>query len=115
MATEQSSATRRAAIAAGLVGPGLLLLYWLGWFGTPPQMTPDDEAYRTVDALFTAINAHDETQLGDCEQQLRAFKDAGRLPGTASDYLDSVIEKARAGHWKPAAEQLYDFMKAQRR
>jgi hypothetical protein len=115
MATEQSSATARVAIAAGVVGLEVLLAYWLVWLGRPPQMAADDEIYKTVDALFTAVNARNEKQLGECEQQLRVFKGAGRLPVKASDYLDSVINQAREGCWKPAAEQLYDFMKVQRR
>jgi hypothetical protein len=115
MATERIFTTKRAAIAAIVVGLAVLLGYWLGWFGRPPQMTPDDEVYGTVDALFTAVNAHDEKQLGDCERRLRAFSGAGKLPGEASAYLDSVIKKAREGQWRPAAEQLYEFMKVQRR
>ena len=42
MATEQSSATARVAIAAGVVGLEVLLAYWLGWLGRPPQMAADD-------------------------------------------------------------------------
>jgi hypothetical protein len=97
------------------VGLAVLLGHWLGWFSGPPQMAADDGAYETVDALFTAITSHDEKQLGRCEEQLRAFKGAARLPGGAADYLDNVINEARQGRWKPAAERLYDFMKAQRR
>ena len=105
----------RAATAAGVVGLAVLLAYWIGWFGRPPRMAADDEVYKAVDALFTAVNAHDEKHLGQCEQQLRTFRSAGRLSGKASDYLDSIINTAREGRWQPAAEQLYDFMKAQRR
>ena len=115
MAAERIFTTRRATIAVSAVGLAILLVYWLGWFGRPPQLVPDDEVYRTVDALFTAVNAHDEKQLGDCERQLRAFKDAGKLPGEASAYLDSVFKKAREGQWRPAGEQLYEFMRVQRR
>jgi hypothetical protein len=115
LASGQGSRTGQVVFAAGAVGLAILLAYWLGWFGRPPQMAADDDVYKTVDALFTAVTARDEKQLGQCEQQLRVYKSAGKLPGNASDYLDSVINKAREGRWGPAAEQLYDFMKAQRR
>ena len=43
------------------------------------------------------------------------LKDAGRLPLEASGYLDSIISNAGAGRWQPAAQTLYDFIRAQRR
>ena len=51
-------------------------------------MGADEEVFTTVDALFTAVTAHDEKLLGDCEQRLHAYRDAGKLPGDAADYLD---------------------------
>src|SRR5437667_12319739 len=110
MAGEKSSATRRAAVAAGAVGLAILLAVALVWWGRPPQMGADAEVARAIDALFTAVTARDEKLLGDCEQRLRALKDSGQLPAGAWDYLGGVIEKARAGRWEPAAERLYGFM-----
>ena len=78
-------------------------------------MGADEEVFKAVDALFTAVTARDEKLLGECEQRLSALKDAGKLPTDAAAYLDSVIRKARDGRWENAAEKLYDFMKAQRR
>jgi hypothetical protein len=49
------------------------------------------------------------------EQRLRTLTDSGKLPGNAWNYLDGVIENARAGRWESAAEKLYGFMRAQRR
>src|SRR5258708_4692667 len=37
--------------------------------GRPPQMGADKDVFATVDALFTAITAHDEKQLSQCEQR----------------------------------------------
>jgi hypothetical protein len=67
------------------------------------------------DALFTAVTARDEKLLGQCEQNLRALKDAGKLPTSASYYLDDIIRTARVGGWESAAQRLYSFMRAQRR
>jgi hypothetical protein len=115
MAADRSPAARRVAVAAGIVTVAALLVSWLGWYGSPPPMAADEEAYKVVDALFTAVNSRDSKQLERCDRQLRALKVAGRLPDKASDYLERVIIKAREGLWRPAAEQLYDFMRVQRR
>jgi hypothetical protein len=115
VAGAKSSTTRRAAVAAGVAVFAALLVGWFVWRGRPPQMGADDEVFKTVDALFTAVTARDEKLLGQCEQRLQALRDAGKLPGDASDYLDGVIRKARDGRWRSAAETLYGFMRAQRR
>jgi len=81
----------------------------------PPQLGADDRVFRTVDALFTAVTAHDENLVRQCEQRLHACRDDGKLPPKAAAYLDRVIAKSRDGHWDLAAKSLYDFMTAQRR
>jgi hypothetical protein len=78
-------------------------------------MGADEEVFTAVDALFTAVTARDERLLGQCEQRLHTNRDAGKLPTEASNYLDGVIRRAKAGAWESAAERLYDFMTAQRR
>src|SRR5262249_20842427 len=115
MLSKRSPTTRRAVIAAGIVVPALVL--WVGFMGCekPPQMGADEEVFKTVDALFTAVTARDEQLLGQCEERLHALKDAGRLPSESSDYLDDVIKKAHRGRWESAAEKLHRFMTAQRR
>jgi hypothetical protein len=107
--------TRRAAIALGAAGCAALLAAWLFWFRAPPQMGADEEAFKCVDALFTAVTARDDRLLGQCEQRLGALKQAGKLPAEAATFLDGVIGRARAGRWESAADRLYNFMLAQRR
>ena len=92
---------------------GLVLLVFS--LRPPPQMGPDDDVFKTVDALFTAVTARDEKLLGECEQRLHAYKDAGKLPSKSSAVLDDIIRRARAGRWETAAERLYEFMRAQKR
>jgi hypothetical protein len=89
--------------------------FWFYGCGRPPQMGADDEVFRTVDALYTAVTARQEKLLTQCETRLNAHKAAGKLPPNAAAYLDNVIATARAGRWQPAAERLYDFMATQRR
>lgn len=90
-------------------------LWWVLSLRRPPQMGPNDEVFRTVDALFTAVTAHDEKLLAQCETRLHTQREVGHVPPEAAEYLDNVIQKARGGSWQSAAERLYDFMRVQRR
>lgn len=109
--------TSRDRIALGILGGvAVLVLGLLVWNLWPvPQMGADEEVFRTVDALFTAVTARDEKLLGQCEQRLHGYRDSGKLPRKAASQLDGIIARARAGSWQAAAERLYDFMKRQRR
>jgi hypothetical protein len=108
---------RQACCVVGGVCLTLVVTTWalFLWWNRPPQLGPDDEVFKSVDALFTAITARDEKLLADCQRRLRTLKDAARLPTDASTYLDRIIKKARDGNWESAAERLYDYMRAQRR
>ena len=114
----EESTDRRNRVAVYLLA-GLLLVAVAGavlaYRSTPPQMGASEEVFNTVDALYTAIRNQDEKRLTECEQRLRSYRDAGKLPEDAAETLDGIIAKARAGSWESAAERLYDFMKAQRR
>ena len=90
-------------------------LWWVLSLRRPPQMGPNEEVFHTVDALFTAVTAHDEKLLAQCESRLQAHREVGHVPPEAAEYLDNVIQKARGGSWQSAAERLYDFMRVQRR
>ena len=105
---------RVALIALGGVAAVLLLVLLLN-LGSPPQMGADEEVFRTVDALFTALTGRSEGQLDQCERRLKGYREAGRLPPKAAKALDGIIATARAGRWRPAAERLYEFMKGQKR
>jgi hypothetical protein len=100
-------------VLAVVLGIGIVVLVWKLW--PTPQMGADEEVFRTVDALFTAVTARDEKLLRECEQRLHGYRDAGRLPKDAARQLDNIIAKARAGSWQVAAERLYAFMRSQRR
>ena len=108
--------TRKTARATACVLGMAVLLVAAGffWFRSTPQIGADKDAFRTVDALFTAVTARDEKLLGVCERRLAALKGAGKLPADAADYLDGIVQRARSGRWESAAERLYDFMRAQR-
>ena len=92
---------------------GFVLL--LAGCGGPAQLGPDEDCFKAVDALYTAVTAKSPKLLDQCEQRLQGLKSAGKLPEAAFASLTGVIRKARDGKWQPAAEQLSDFMKGQRR
>jgi hypothetical protein len=88
---------------------------WLFWPARPPQLSGDKDVFDTVDALFTAVRSQDGRLLDSCQQRLHGYESDGKLSPEAARYLDNVLEMARSGKRRPAAERLYEFMKAQRR
>ena len=112
MPTTNRDRVALAVLAAVVAIVGVVLLLNLG---SPPQMGADEEVFRTVDALFTALTGQSEPQLDQCERRLKGYREAGKLPPKAAKTLDAIIATARAGKWRPAAERLYEFMKGQKR
>src|SRR5437763_15337949 len=80
-----------------------------------PQLPASDDVFQTVDALFTAVTAHDSQRLADCQQRLASYKDRGSLPAAAAHRLDRIITLAQSGDCTTAAHRLYDFMQAHQR
>ena len=114
-ATETMNRNRVAGFALlGLVAVAAVALA-VAYFSRPPQMGPDEDVFNTVDALYTAVRLKDAAKVGQCEDRLRAYREAGKLPKESAEYLDRVIAKARDGRWETATERLYEFMLAQRR
>lgn len=97
------------------VAGGVAVVWWILSMLPTPQLGADEEVFKAVDALFTAVTARDEKLLGRCEQRLRGLRDGKQLPAAAADHLDGILEQARAADWQAAAERLYAFISAQRR
>lgn len=117
MATTEapSHSTRRAAwVLFALVVIGLIGIL-IAALRRSPQMGADEDVFRTVDALYTAVASRDEKRLAECERRLQDYRGAAKLPDSAADFLEGIIKKARAGKWESATERLYEFMLAQRR
>lgn len=94
------------------VTPVLVLLAGCG----KPQMGTSEETFKTVDALYTAVTAHDVKLLDRCAARLAELDAKGDVGSGVMGHLQSrVFEPARAGEWQSAAESLYAFMTAQRR
>src|SRR5262245_1035512 len=79
-----------------------------------PQIGPDDEAFKTVDALYTAISLRDPAQTERCAKTLTALHDTGRLPDNAYRRLETIITRAHGdpSSWEKARVALRDFMKS---
>lgn len=109
MAIEQNKAVGVLFAVGGLVA----VLYF--YTGRTPQVGADDDAFRTLDALYTALTSRNLDRLSACETRLKSYREQGRLPAPAADRLDSIIGQARTGEWLPAAKELHAFVSAQRR
>ena len=104
---------RLALIVGGAVVA--LIIVALQGCGKPPQIGPDEEAFRAVDALFTAVTARRPDLVDQCAARLGQLREDEKLPAAAHDELRRVIDRAKAGRWESAAERLYEFMQGQRR
>ena len=102
--------TRREVLA---IGASLLASAFAGC--GPEQIGIDKDAFRAVDALYTAVSLRDPKLLAQCEGKLTGLRDDGKLPSAAFDDLEAIILEARGGDWVPAQDRLADFMKGQRR
>lgn len=103
-------ATMLLAVAA--FAAGALVVQYLRF---TPQLGMDEEVFKTVDALFTAITSKNVQRLNDCEQRLKSAREEGKLNSSAAAKLGTIIGAARAGEWEGSARKLYTFILAQRR
>ncbi|MGQ0633139.1 MAG: hypothetical protein ACT4QC_00900 [Planctomycetaceae bacterium] len=113
MVTDATSPRSLAVGTGGILA--LMGIAWVVWSHLPPsQLKADEQVFKTVDALFTALTSRDRTRLDECERRLKVYREKHQLPDSAATVLDSIIAQARAGKWQPAAHSLYDFMLGQR-
>ena len=85
---------------------------WMSWTRTP-QLEANDAALRTIDALFTAINSHDEKRVESCRTQLDKYTSNGNLSPQAMAELAKCCEQAKSGSWEDAAHRLYRIIENQ--
>lgn len=79
-----------------------------------PQIGPDKEAFKAVDALYSAVSLRDEKLLTQCETALNTLREAGKMPEKASSTLNGIIKEAHGGAWESAQTRLASFMEAQK-
>ena len=95
--------------------PLILLTTLLGGCGRPPQIGADPAAFKTVDALYTAVSLREPDLLSRTDRSLGDLRASGKLPESAARSLDAIIAEARAGGWESAQARLGRFMRGQRR
>src|SRR3954464_14869617 len=91
----------------------LLSVFITGCFG-PPQMGPDREAFKAIDALYTAVSLHEPAPVDRCSRRLPQLREAGTLPASAHDALAAIIAEAKEGLWEQSQARLRAFMLGQR-
>ena len=106
-----SNRTRWLVLLAGFV---VLILVW-GWanWTTVPKFEASDKALKTIDALFTAINSHDDKRVASCKNQLEVHSNNGELSHQAKIELNKCCELAVSGSWESAAQRLYRIIEKQ--
>lgn len=99
-----------------LRGIGVLLLAAVaaGCGGTP-QVLEDEAVFKELDALFTALNSKKVELVTECRSRLGTLHAEQRLSDAGFAAIERIAERGAGGEWQPAAEELYAFIRAQRK
>ena len=81
----------------------------------PAQIGVDPDAFKAVDALYTAVSLRAPKLVAQCDANLQTLHTAGKIPDAAASTLDALIARANKGEWEPAIDGLAQFMAGQRR
>jgi len=107
---------RYSKIGPAVANGGLwVCLLLLAGCGRPPQMGADESVFGEVDALYTAVTAKRPDLLDQSFQRLTELHSSGKVPDAAYQKLTLICEQAEREEWRPAAEQLWHFMRGQRK
>ncbi len=83
--------------------------------GKPPQVLGDDECFKTVDALWTAITARSPELLDQSTAELKRLHDTRQLSEVGFIALEKISAKAKSGGWESAASDLRTLIRGQTR
>lgn len=83
--------------------------------GRPPQVVDNEECFTAVEALWTAVTSKRTDLLEQSVAELQRLHRAGSLPDAGHAELDRIVQLARKTEWRPAAEELHEFMLGQRK
>ena len=83
---------------------------------SPPQIGNDEKVFTAVEALFTAVGAHDQHLLENSATNLDGLHKSRKVARRCFRDTDAISSlKARSGSWQDADLDLRWFMKGQRR
>lgn len=103
-------------VSRTLRGIGLLLLMVaVTGCGRTPQVLEDEAVFKELDALFTALNSKKVDLVAECRSRLAKLHEQQRLSAAGYTSIDRIAERGEGGEWQPAAEELYAFIRAQRK
>lgn len=83
--------------------------------GRPPQLGGDEQSFKAVDALYTAVGLRDPALVDRSAAALARLRAEGKLPDAAGATLDRIIAEGKGGRWESAQDRLGRFMEGQRR
>lgn len=94
---------------------GLCLALSISGCGRPPQVVDNEECFAAVEALWTAVTSKRTDLLERTATEINRLHKAGSLSDAGHTELDRIVEMARKTEWRPAAEELNEFMLGQRK
>lgn len=80
-----------------------------------PQVANDEAVHKELDALYTAVTSRRRPLVDECHERLKTLQKEGRISEAGFATVASIIKEAENDNWQNAAQQLHDFMRAQRK
>jgi len=79
------------------------------------QVAADPDVFNELDALYTAVTSQRTELLQASTARLKSLHESGKLTDTGFEEISALIRPAEQGRWKESTENLYRFMRAQRK
>lgn len=105
---------RRWRVAVSMVLLVLMSVLCCGC-GSTPQLLDDDAVASELDAFFTAVTSKKPELLKASRERFTKLHAEQRLSPEGFERLSGIADQAESGKWEPAARELYDLIRAQRR
>lgn len=80
-----------------------------------PQVVNDEAVHKELDALYTAVTSRRRPLVDECHERLKTLHKDGRISEAGFTTVAAIIKEAENDNWAKAAQQLHDFMRAQRK
>ncbi|MES2793448.1 MAG: hypothetical protein V4719_27800 [Planctomycetota bacterium] len=80
-----------------------------------PQVLNDEAAFGELDALYTAVTSKRRDLLDACRKRISKLHEEKRMSDAGFDEIEEIVALTEQDKWTPAAEQLYNFMRGQRK
>lgn len=94
---------------------GLVAALWISGCGRPPQVVDNEQCFAAVEALWTAVTSKRTDLLEQTATEINRLHTSGTLSDAGHEELDRIVQMARKTEWRPAAEELNEFMLGQRK